>query len=169
MRHVQRIATGGVSGFRFPSRSGGQPGQTQRSGFTLIEMMIVVAIIGILSAIAYPSYQSYVRRGNRSEAQQFMLDISSRQEQFVLDSRRYTATLAAGVAGAEGLNMTRQDWTCVTTTCSNNKYSIAVALVVGPPQTYTITATASGTQLADGDLTLTSLGVKSRSLGDGKW
>jgi type IV pilus assembly protein PilE len=146
----------------------GQPVESGRSrraaGFTLIELMIVVAVIGILSAIAYPSYQSYVRKGNRSEAQQFMLDISNREEQYVLDSRHYTAAL-----NSTGLNLTRQNWTCTAAACSNNFYSIAVAIASGPPETYTITATATGVQVADGNLTLTSAGVKTRSLGDGKW
>lgn len=161
MNEIQRVVAGG---YRFSLRGGRQGGLARAAGFTLLELMIVVAIVGILSAIAYPSYQSYVRKGNRSEAQQFMLEISNRQEQYVLDSRAYTATLASG-----GLNVARQDWTCVTTTCTNKFYSIAVTLTAGPPQTYSITATATGTQAADGNLTYTSAGVKSRSLGDGKW
>ncbi|GEM_PF-515211 len=163
-------ASGGAAVMRLPvgrvrGHDGGHDGRRMRvPGFTLIELMIVIAVIGILSAIAYPSYQSYVRKGNRSEAQQFMLDISNKQEQYVLDSRTYTATLASG-----GLNASRQNWTCVTTTCSNSYYSIAVTLTAGPPQIYAITATAAGAQIADGNLTLTSAGVKTRSLGDGKW
>src|SRR5688572_26013081 len=64
-------------------------------GFTLIEAMIVVAVIGLLSAIAYPSYTQYVIRANRSAAQQFMLRIASRQEQYRLDARSYASTVSA--------------------------------------------------------------------------
>ena len=64
-------------------------GMPQR-GFTLIELMITVAIIAILAGIAYPSYQSYVQRTQRSAAQQLMLQIASRQEQRLLDTRTYT-------------------------------------------------------------------------------
>lgn len=70
-------------------------------GFSLIELMITVAVIGILAAIAYPSYQQYVIRGHRASGQQFMMDLAQRQEQFLIDSRQYGQTLAA-----TDLNMT---------------------------------------------------------------
>ena len=58
------------------------------SGFTLIELMITVAVIAILAAVAYPSYQDHIRRGVRSQGQQFLMDIAQRQEQFFLDQRQ---------------------------------------------------------------------------------
>jgi len=67
---------------------------TKQAGFSLIELMIVVALVAILSMVAYPSYQQYVQRGHRSAGQQFMLDVAQSQEQFLLDSREYAATLA---------------------------------------------------------------------------
>lgn len=60
-----------------------------RRGFTLIEVMIVVAVIAILAAIAYPSYQAYIVRANESAAQQFLLLVANRQEQYLLDRREY--------------------------------------------------------------------------------
>ena len=66
----------------------------QTKGFTLVELMIVVAIIGIISAVAIPQYKQYVVRGNRVAAQAFMMDIANREKQYLLDARSYTANWA---------------------------------------------------------------------------
>jgi type IV pilus assembly protein PilE len=121
---------------------------TRARGFTLIELMIVVAIVGILAAVAYPSYQAYVRRSVRSAAQSFMLTIASKEEQYILDARNYTATVGTG-----GLALTAPAET-------SGRYTFSVVVNAGPPPTYTITATAAGTQAVDGNLGLTSDGVK---------
>ena len=60
-----------------------------QKGFTLIELMIVVAIIAIIAAIAIPSYQSQVQRTNRNDAKQALLDYANRQERFFLANNRY--------------------------------------------------------------------------------
>jgi type IV pilus assembly protein PilE len=127
-------------------------------GFTLIELMIVVAVITILTTIAWPSYTRYVKRGNRAQAQQFMLDMSSREEAYLLDARQYTSAL-----DSTGLNLSRAGWTCTATTCSNANYNISVTATAGPPPAYTINATAIGTQATDGNLSLDNLGVKTPS------
>ena len=57
------------------------------AGFTLIEVMITVAIIGILSAVALPSYQSYIQKSRRSEARVVLMDAASKQEQYILNFR----------------------------------------------------------------------------------
>jgi type IV pilus assembly protein PilE len=123
----------------------------KNKGFTLIEMMIVVAIIGILTAIAYPSYTEYVIRSNRSAAQQFMLDIANREEQYMLDARQYTGTLGRG-----GLNMT-------TPSEVSDFYTVAItANNAATPPIYEITATpiTGKRQESDGALTLNSTGIK---------
>ncbi len=136
-------------------------------GFTLIELMIVVAVIGILAAVAYPSYVDYVKRANRSAAQQLMMKIASREEQFMLDARTYTTVLFSAnptVTPSIGLGTQDDDFACTAAECTNGKYTITVAVPdpdLGPtPPSYRITATAAGTQTSDGNLTLNSLGVK---------
>jgi type IV pilus assembly protein PilE len=138
-------------------------------GFTLIEVMMVVAVLGILSMIALPSYRDYLRRANRSAAQQLMLNISNRQEQYILDARAYTA-----VPGSAGLNIVQDGWTCsntATTGCTNNFYAVTTVVNATTPPSYTITATPVSTsyQASDGTMTLDSSGARTRSAGDGKW
>lgn len=64
------------------------------AGFTLIETMITVAVIGILAAVAYPSYQDQVRKSRRADAQALLMNIGTRQQQRLLDVRSYAATAA---------------------------------------------------------------------------
>jgi type IV pilus assembly protein PilE len=131
------------------------------SGFTLIELLVTVAIVTILAAIALPSYRNYVIRANRSDAEQLMTLIASRETQYLLDARAYTATIGAG-----GLNIINADggWVCAAT-CTNGRYVVQVALVPGPPAGFTITATGIGDQVPDGSLTLTSTGARTRTVG----
>ncbi|MFW1952515.1 type IV pilin protein [Acinetobacter beijerinckii] len=70
-----------------------------RYGFTLIELMIIVAIIGILAAIAYPSYQEYVRKTKRTDAQAEMLIIGHTLSQYKATRGNYSTATIAGIYG----------------------------------------------------------------------
>ncbi len=81
-------------------------------GFTLIELMIVVAIIGLLARIAFPSYQDYVRRGKIGEATSELAAFRARQEQFFQDNRTYVSGGTCGAALPTGTKYFT--YTCVT-------------------------------------------------------
>ena len=127
-------------------------------GFTLIEIMIVVAVIGILAAIAFPSYQSQIRKSNRAAAQAVLMDAANKQQFYLTSQREYADTLAK-------LNVTPPNdvsrWYDITVTVDP----------AATPPTFVLTATpkAGSSQAPDGALTLDSQGTKTR-LGDAtKW
>lgn len=117
-------------------------------GFTLIELMVVTAIVAILAAIAYPSYQQYVIRGKRSAAQAQMMDIANREQQYLLANRGYASKSALESGG----------YVLSSDVAANYSYDIAVGS--SNPPTFTVTFTPSGAQASDGNLTLGSDGSK---------
>ena len=129
-------------------------------GFTLIELMMVVAIISILATIAWPSYQDYVRRSKRADAEAVMMSIASKEQQYLLDTRSYTDVLGTG-----GLRLSPEGYDCTQASnkkCANNFYEITVDVDAGPPLAFTVTGAPKAGQTADGTLTLTSAGAKAR-------
>ena len=117
-------------------------------GFTLVELMIAVAIIAILSAIALPAYSNYVIKAARSDGKASLVDAASRQEQFYLDNKTYADTMAKlGLSG----------------TSDAGKYTIALSDATAT--TYTMTATPVTADLTCGNLILNEKGSKTASTG----
>ncbi|HEY3180911.1 MAG TPA: type IV pilin protein [Casimicrobiaceae bacterium] len=131
--------------------------QSRTRGFTLIEMMVVVAVVGVLAAIAYPSYQQYLKRSSRTAAQTFMMDLSNRQQQYLLDQRVYAGATTCTAAGVATLGVAT-----VPPEVSAN-YDICIIQAAGPPPTFRIDAVPkAGTIMAgDGTLSLDQAGAKS--------
>ena len=123
-------------------------------GFTLIELMITVAIIGILAAVAYPSYTEHVRKGVRRAAQAQMLELANREQQFLLSNRAYVDYAAIT---ASGYVLPREVAAA---------YTPSITVGTGAVPSYEITFEAKGSQRVDGDLGLNSEGVKTPA---GKW
>lgn len=76
-------------------------------GFNLIELMVTVAVIGILAAIGLPSYRAYVERGNRAVAKTALSEVLSRQESHYVERKRYATALSALGYGADSLQLDR--------------------------------------------------------------
>lgn len=121
----------------------------RQGGFTLIELMMVVAIIGILAAIGYPSYINSVIKSNRAAAQSHLMDLAQAQQKYFNDARAFGAK--------DDLNITEPDRVSAS-------YNVVVTPVVGPPPTFTITATpkAGSRQVGDGVLLIDNTGIKTR-------
>lgn len=138
--------------------------QRRQSGVTLIELMVVVAIIAIISAFAYPSYQRYVVKAKRTVAQNTLLQIADRQQQFFMDNKRFTADLTDLGFPADP-HVVDDDGNSTVAGDSQAVYSLSLSNVTAT--TWTITAAPLHGQLTRdtycGSLTITQAGTKGKT------
>lgn len=128
-------------------------GMQKSKGFTLIELMIVVAVIGILSALAYYNYSRYGFRARRADGKNLLMNISSAEERYYTNFNRYAGSVTA--AAPTGLGFANAN-------SEKGYYKVVVALT-NVDQGYTLTATPqTAAQASDqcGNLTLTNTGTK---------
>ncbi|TNC97307.1 MAG: type IV pilus assembly protein PilE [Gallionellaceae bacterium] len=125
-------------------------------GFSLIELMIAVVIVGIIAAIAVPSYSSYLVKSSRAAAQTELLEMASLQEKIFLNSNNYTPNVASAYTGsaAGGLGKT-------TAKTSDGKYDLSIDITT-PSQTYEMRAEPVGgsAQLGDGCILIRENGLR---------
>ncbi|PJE79071.1 Fimbrial protein [invertebrate metagenome] len=122
-----------------------------QKGFTLLELMIVVLIIGILSAILYPSYNSYMREARRSDGAAFLLTIMQQQERYFTEELTYTDDLRQlGYSARSGMLSSGRFYKVSVERCGSLNYSVCIRLRAKP----------EGAQAGDGDLTLDSRGSR---------
>ena len=122
----------------------------KNQGFTLIEVMIVVAIVGILAAIAYPSYDEYIKRGYRAEGQALLNDAAARQERYYAQNYKYTTDVSKLYGSTPGTSETK-------------KYELKIEQKDGDGG-YTLTGLNQFNDKKCGDLSLDATGVRATSL-----
>ena len=136
-----------------PKRPARRPFQ---SGFSLLEMMFSLSVLGILSSIAYPSYRDYIARGRRAEAQSQLMQSAQWMERFYAENYSYSQNTAGVAVTDAALFAARFSQSPTSGTAA---YTIAVAPTA---TTYTVTATRTGMMAGDkcGDFQITHTGVR---------
>jgi len=124
--------------------------RTHAAGFSLIELMVVVAVAAILGTIAVGAYRSYVLRATRTEGRMALLAIQAAQEKFFLQNNQYAQDIPTVIAvppAGLGINLSAAGLTIA------GNYTVSFAAVT--PTTYTLQAVATGTQASDTPACLT--------------
>ncbi len=135
----------------------------RQQGFTLIELMITVVIIGILAAVALPSYTQYIVRSNRAAAQAAMMDIANLEQQYLLANRSYGDYAAIQATGYTLPNEVSDRYGSTAPVIHTDKIldsSCALVADTSAVPKFVIKFTATGSQAGDGDLYLSNSGIK---------
>jgi type IV pilus assembly protein PilE len=133
--------------------------QTKQNGFTLMELMIVVAIVGILAAIAYPSYSEYIKKARRAEAKALLIQIGNKQLQYYMDARSFVAVSDMASLAASSLKVTPEAKVV-------ENYELLVTAATSPPTfTATLTPLSGSTMAGDYVFTLNNEGQKTQTKG----
>ena len=123
-------------------------------GFSLIELMIAIAIVGILASVAYPAYQDSVRKGRRADGEGMLVQLAALQERYFYNNGTYTADMT-NLNYAAASNVDSPD--------GHYKTSVVAATVSCPISScYLLRSTPQGDQASDGILDLGSNGFKGR-------
>jgi type IV pilus assembly protein PilE len=134
----------------------GQGARLRSRGFTLIDLLVALAIIAILLRIAFPSYQAYVKRSSRQSAQSELVALANLEEKIFLNSSAYAKSTSAVTAGYTGQSSGGLGVTSGKT--RDGRYAISLAAT---DTTFTLTADPAGTpQAGDGTLTINEAGVR---------
>jgi type IV pilus assembly protein PilE len=133
----------------------------RQTGVTLLELMIVVVIIAIISAFAYPSYTQFILRAKRTAGTSMLLQIADRQQQFFMDNKRFAANLTR-LGYAANTVMVDEEGAVVADASADRIYNISVS--ASTATTYTLTAAPQLVQASKdtkcGSLTLSNAGAK---------
>ncbi|MDH3439847.1 MAG: prepilin-type N-terminal cleavage/methylation domain-containing protein [Gammaproteobacteria bacterium] len=136
----------------------------KQRGVTLMELLIVVAIISIIASVAYPSYTNFVVRSKRTAATGALLQIADRQQQFFMDNKRYAGSMTSLGYASDSI-MIDEEGAVVTTADDGRVYNIQIS--ASNIVTYELTATPQLKQAEKdtecGNLTLTHTGAKGQS------
>ena len=146
--------------------------RSSATGYTLIELLLVVAIIGILGAVAIPAYQSSVIKSKRSVAQAGLMDLANRQEQYYLNNKTYATTMAnlgytAGLVfttGGDSAVALNANQGVVASTATDRVYFIKIDS--SSATAYSVSGVPQLDQANDGEcgtLTLTNTGARTES------